>query len=393
MGSGKSIRLVNIFGIRIGIDPTWFLVLFLIIWILSGWFGDVMPNASTTTVYVLATVSALIFFFSIVLHELGHALVAIRNKIGISGIDLWMFGGVAKMTKDTDSPGVEFKVAIAGPIVTLLIALLCGAIGVIAVGGEDFLEAMRLEPGTQISGGLAMLAYLTSINIIVLVFNLIPAFPLDGGRVARSIAWKITGKKSSATRFAARLGRAFAYLFIAIGVLQFVVLDNAIGGIWLAAIGFILHQAARGAEQQSAVSSRFEGLTVADVMDSDPVMISKDLTVDEASDKYFLRYGFPWFPVVDGAERYVGVLDRSQIDSMGAPELSASMVSDVMTPDAEGRLQIDQDEALESLLGGDALGRIGALFVVDVAGQLRGVITIDHVRRVLQERGVSVQEG
>ncbi len=392
MGSGKSIRLVNIFGVRIGIDPTWFLVLFLIIWILSGWFGDVMPNASTTTVYMLATASAMIFFFSIVLHELGHAFVAIRNNIGISGIDLWMFGGVAKMTKDTDSPAVEFKVAIAGPIVTLLIVLLCGAIGVIAVGWDGFLEAMRLEPGTQISGGVAMIAYLTSINIIVLLFNLIPAFPLDGGRVARSIAWKITGKKSSATKFAARLGRAFAYLFIAIGVLEFVVLDRAIAGIWLAAIGFILHQAARGAEQQSAVSSRFEGLTVADVMDSDPVTISKDMTVDEASNKYFLRYGFPWFPVVDGAERYVGVLDRSQIDTLGAPEQSASMVSDVMTPDVEGRLKIDQDEALEALLGGDALGRIGALFVVDVAGQLRGVITIDDVRRVLQERGVSVQE-
>src|SRR5215210_22445 len=159
MFGGGSIQLARVFGVRIDVDASWFIVLFLIIWSLSGYYDD----------FALAVISALLFFHSILLHELGHAVVAMRNGIPILGIDLWMFGGVAKMGRDTDSPGVEFRVAVAGPLVTLAIVALC--LGALALGGEDVWRAAAFDETSGDAG--AVIGYLASINAIVLVFNLI----------------------------------------------------------------------------------------------------------------------------------------------------------------------------------------------------------------------------
>jgi len=189
---GGSIQLARVFGIRIGVDYSWFLILFLIIWSLSGYYEDVAPGSNA---FLLALVSALLFFLSILLHELGHAVVAIRNGIPILGIDLWLFGGVAKLGKDTDSPGVEFRVAVAGPAVTLVIAAVCFALAMGASSADDALQSSVFDE--EFSGATtAVLGYLTSINVLLLLFNLIPAFPLDGGRIARAIAWKLRGSAS-----------------------------------------------------------------------------------------------------------------------------------------------------------------------------------------------------
>src|SRR6185312_12908148 len=148
-----AVTLFHVRGIRIGVDYSWFFVLFLVILWLSGFYRDVLDvSSSDSAPYVLAVASALAFFASILLHELGHAFVAMRRGIGISDITLWMFGGVARMTKDTDSPGTEFKVAIAGPVVTLLIAILCVAVGILSAGGHDFWEAMRVRDQAHTSG-------------------------------------------------------------------------------------------------------------------------------------------------------------------------------------------------------------------------------------------------
>src|SRR5438128_2133956 len=138
MLSGRAIPLVRVFGIRIGVDPSWFLALFVFIWFLTGYYQDAIPGNNDNGAFLLATLSALLFFTSLLLHELGHALVAIRNRIPIAGIDLWLFGGIAKMTRDTTSPGVEFRIAVAGPVVTLLIAVACAMIGIAAGGANDF---------------------------------------------------------------------------------------------------------------------------------------------------------------------------------------------------------------------------------------------------------------
>ena len=377
-GGGGSIQLARVFGIRIGVDVSWFFVLFLIIYSLSNYYEEVAPASNA---FVLAVVSALLFFLSILLHELGHAVVAIRNGIPILGIDLWMFGGVAKLERDTNSPGVEFRVAVAGPIVTLAIAALCFAIGALISTPDQVLEGSTFDTSVG-SAATAVLGYLMTINVIVLLFNLIPGFPLDGGRIARAIAWKVTGDRNKATRFAAVLGRGAGWLMVAGGVLLFALGFDWITGIWLAVIGIFLAQAAKSAQAQAAFAGRIEHLRVSDVMDTEPVAIPESLTLDRAESDFFLRYGWPWFPVVDSSGRLVGVVSREAVNSVGDHERT---VASVMARDDKGSgLRAGLEDPLESLLGQESLSRLGAVMAVDSNGVLKGVVTVDAVRRALR---------
>ena len=379
-GGGGSIQLARIFGIRFGVDVSWFIVLFLIIWSLTGYYEDVAPDSNA---FLLAVVSALLFFLSILLHELGHAVVAIRNGIPILGIDLMLFGGVAKLGKDTDSPGVEFRVAAAGPAVTLLIAAACLGLGALVSGMSDAFSSAQFDTDVQ-GATTAVLGYLASINILLLLFNLIPAFPLDGGRIARAIAWKITGDRNRATRFAARLGRLGGYAMVGVGVYLFLRGDT-IGGIWLGFIGVFLAGAARSAEVQADFAGRIEHIRVADVMDAEPVAILDTAPVADAEHSFFLRYGWPWFPVVDSNGRLVGVVSREAVESVPVGERAERPVSSVMArDDGSSGLRVQTEEPLENLLGQEGLSRLGAIMAVDGDGVLRGVVTIDAVRRALQ---------
>ena len=381
MFGGGSIQLGRIFGIRIGVDVSWFIVLFLIIWSLSGYYEDAAPGSSA---FLLATVSALLFFLSILLHELGHALVAIRNGIPILGIDLWMCGGVAKLGKDTDSPGVEFRVALAGPVVTLLIALACYLAGSVVSSPTDVIESSRFEDTTA-GATTAVLGYLLSINILVLLFNLIPGFPLDGGRIARAIVWKLTGDRNKATRFAALLGRGIGWLLVAGGAALFIFGIDTVGGVWFAFIGFFLAQAAKSATEQANFSDRIGDIRVSDVMDAEPVAIPQTLTVDEADADFFLRYGWPWFPVVDPYGRLVGVVSREALDSVPGTERGTRRVDTVMArDDGSSGLRARLEDPLETLLTQESLSRLGAVMAVDGDGVLRGIVTIDAVRRALR---------
>jgi Zn-dependent protease len=377
---GGSIQLVRVFGIRIGVDYSWFIVLFLIIWNLSGYYEDVAPASNA---FALAVVSALLFFLSILLHELGHAWVAIRNGIPIEGIDLWMFGGVAKLGRDADSPGVEFRVAVAGPLVTLAIAAVCFALSAAVSSGSDALDSARFDQSVT-GATTAVLGYLTSINVLLLLFNLIPAFPLDGGRIARAIAWKLSGDRTRATRFAARLGRGGGLLMVAGGAALFVSGDT-VGGIWLAFIGWFLAGAARSAQAQADFVGRIGHIRVADVMDAEPVAIPESASLADAEQQFFLRYGWPWFPVVDSNGRLVGVVSREAVQSVSLPERSVRAIGSVMArDDGSSGLRVRLDEPLENLLGQEGLARLGAMMAVDAEGVLRGVVTIDAVRRALQ---------
>jgi Zn-dependent protease len=382
MFGGSSIQLARVFGIRIGVDFSWFVVLFLIIWSLSNYYEDVAPASNA---FVLAVVSALLFFLSILLHELGHAWVALRNGIPIHGIDLWMFGGVAKLGKETESPGVEFRVAAAGPAVTVLIAVLCFGLGAIVSGTSAALESSRFDEADVSGATIAVLGYLTSINILLLLFNLIPAFPLDGGRIARAIAWKITGDRNWATRFAAVLGRLGGYLMVGLGAYLWIVQEQIVTGLWLAFIGFFLASAARSAEAQAAFAGRIEHIRVADVMDAEPVAIREDDPLADAEHSFFLRYGWPWFPVVDASGRLVGVVSREAVESVPLEERGGRTVGSVMArDDGSSGLRVGLEEPLETLLGQEGLTRLGAIMAVDGEGVLRGIVTVDAVRRALQ---------
>ena len=381
MFGGGSFQLFRIFGIRIGVDISWFIVLFLIIWSLTGYYEDVAPGSNA---FVLAVVSALLFFLSILLHELGHAWVAVRNGIPIQGIDLWLFGGVARLGKDTDSPGVEFRVAVAGPVVTLVIAAICFGLTMAASGSSEAFDSAQFNE--DFSGATtAVLGYLTSINVILLAFNLIPAFPLDGGRIARAIAWAITGDRNRATRFAATLGRFGGYAMVGVGAYLWLVKDRPVTGLWLAFVGFFLASAARSAEAQAEFSGRIEHIRVADVMDAEPVAIGDEAPVSYAEHTFFLRYGWPWFPVVDAYGRLVGVVSREAIDSVPAEDRDTRTVGSVMArDDGSSGLRVRLEEPLESLLTQDGLARLGAIMAVDGEGRLKGIVTVDAVRRALQ---------
>jgi Zn-dependent protease len=383
MFGGRTFTLFHVRGIRISVDWSWFLILFLVIFYTSQTYGDLLgESGSSTTPFLLAVLTAAGFFGSILLHELGHAVVAVRNGIGITGIQLWVFGGMARMDREAETPGAELRVALAGPLVTLAIFLVLTVGGIAVAGPGAFEDAAVLDPEAGVSGVLAMVAWLSTINLLLLVFNLLPAFPMDGGRVARAVAWWRTGDRTSATRFAANLGRVMAYVFIA-GGLALIFVGDIFAGVWLALIGMVVNGSARGAAMQTAITSKIDSLSVADVMDREPVAIPGDISVERALDEYFLRYRWPWFPVVDAAHRFLGLLQRERADDVPEVSRASSHVSDFIDPD-QG-LFVRDDTPLDSLLSNQNLRKLGALMAIDADGRLSGVITVEQVGRALRD--------
>jgi Zn-dependent protease len=387
MTGSRSLPLVRLFGIRVGVNYSWFLVLFVVIFVLWDSLSQSL-NASETTVYVVAVAAAASFFASILLHELGHALAARREGIAVEGIDLFLFGGVMKMSRDTDTPGAEFRVAVAGPLVTLAIMALAAGAAILLAGVDSFWEAARLSAEADASPVEVVVSLLVSMNLVLLLFNLVPAFPLDGGRIARAAAWKLTGDRHRATRFAARIGIAFGWSLVGLALLLFVTLGSAVAfdAIWFAALGWLLASAARATLAQTEFTEQLAGITVADVMDSEPVTIAASLPVARAYEDFFLRYqGWEWFAVVEDDGRYVGLAHRRAVEHAALEEGGAMPVRDVAAPSA-AEAQVPADAPLEALLSSEPLRRLGALMAVDAEGRLRGVVTFEQVTRALRAR-------
>jgi Zn-dependent protease len=376
---GSSFQLGRIFGIRIGVNASWFFILFLFLFWLSSRFGDDLDDP--TLGFIAAVIAAVLFFGSIVLHELGHALAARRSGIDVAGIDLFFFGGVMKMSRETDTPGREFFVAVAGPLVTLGIVIVGTVVGVAIAGGQDaFLDAALLDSRVP-PLAVQLVSFLVTMNVILLVFHLVPAFPLDGGRIARAAIWKLTGDRARSTRISGYIGQGFAALLVGYGI-YLLAGGDATSGLWLAVLGYLLWQSARGAVVQSAVTSRLEGVTVADIMDADPVTLPADLSVQQAYEDFFLRYqGWPWFAVVEADGRFAGIAHRAAVES-AARGSEATPVRELAADSGEVR----DDAPLEALLGSEPLRRLGALMAVDADGRLRGVVTLEQVSRALQSR-------
>src|SRR3954453_20432738 len=378
LGGGSSIPLFRIAGFRIGVHPSWFLVLFLWIAVLQDSFASVLGSDSQG--FTAAVLAAFAFFGSIVLHELGHAFAARRDGIGVAGIDLFFFGGFMRATRDSETPGEEFRVAAAGPAATLLITVVAAGIGLPAIGEHRFVD---LAAGRDI-GTLpeVLLAFTALMNAALLVFNLIPAFPLDGGRLARAIAWKLSGNRPGAPRFAAGLGQAFAVFLMGYGIYRALQGDTS-GGLWYLVLGWMLGGSARAAVAQSMFTTKLEGVTAGDIMDAEPVTIPADIPVAQAYDEFFLRYqGWPWFAVVEDDGRFAGVAHRAAIEQLALQEGGTRAVRGVVAAGEEVRT----DTPLESLVGSEPLRRLGALMAVDADGRLRGVVTLEQVSQALQAR-------
>jgi Zn-dependent protease len=379
MPQRRTFQLARISGISVSVGMSWFFVLFLFIVALIKPFHQLLGGSSTTA-YVVAVAAVLAFFVSIVLHELAHAFVARRNGQTVAGIELWALGGITRTTESA-SPGVEFRVAVAGPVVTFLVVVLCVVIGRVIANRGDFFEVAVAKSSVQhATPALVWLSWLATINALVLVINLVPAFPLDGGRMARAVIWKLTRDRNRATLLTGRAGQVVALAF---GALGFWGLSRGEGfGLLTVVLAFILYQAAGAAVAQSVISKRIAKVTVADIMDREPVTVPAELTLLEVHEQFFMRYRWPWFAVVDPARHFLGVVRAQTVDAEISAGRPALPVVDALEPNLPVR--ISEREPLEVLLGSEGLGRLGAMVAVDADGVLRGVVTLAQVQQALR---------
>jgi Zn-dependent protease len=377
-----SIKLFDLFGFRIGVDRSWFLILFLMIFWLSPEFHQAL-HGSDGAAYLTTVITVLVLFGSLIVHELGHALVARRAGIGVRRIDLFLFGGLTEMSRDAATPGEDFKIAAAGPLATFGFVLVCLAVDLAIVGPHRLVHAAELDGTVRITPVILALSWLLFWNVLLLLFNLVPAFPLDGGRITRAVVWRFTGDKARGTRTAAKLGQGFAVIVAGLGV--FLLLSyRSFTGLWLVAIAFLLYQSARAALVQTALNARIEGVRVADIMDRQPVAIPAQTAVAQALDEFFQRYGWSWFPVVDDQGRFVGIARQERLQAAQDRGEDWLNVESVLEPDDAAGWRVNQDRPLTELLASESLGRQGALMAVDGEGILRGVVTVEQVRRALQ---------
>jgi Zn-dependent protease len=381
MPTRTNLQLARVFGIRVGVSASWFFVLFfLIYWLAHSYFRELV-GGSTTTDYLVAVAGALGYFASLIMHELGHALAARRIGIPIAGIDLWFFGGLSQMRREPQTAGEELKVAVAGPLVTLGLFGLCVAAATVLSSTGSFTDVALPRRGFTTSPALALVGWLGFVNAMLFTFNVIPAFPLDGGRIARALIWWRTGDRNRATLATGRSGQAFGALVGLGGLWSFAAGGSSLGLLTMV-LGFFLYQAAGAAVVQGSLGRRIKDMTVADVMDREPVTIPAGATLLDAREQFFLRYRWPWFAVVDPARHFLGIVRRQRVDSeieAGRPALS---VVDVLEPDLP--VKIGAQAPLEALLGSEGIGRLGAMVAVDGDGVLQGVVTLAQIRHALR---------
>ena len=386
MGPRGNIQLARIFGIRIGVSASWFIVLFfLIYWLSQVYFKELLGGSSSTN-YVVAVAGALGYFASLIIHELGHAFAARRLGIPIAGIDLWFLGGLSKMQREPNTAGEEFKVAAAGPAMTLLVLGLCVVVGTALQSSGQFTDVALPRQGTTTTPALALIGWLGFINAMLFIFNIIPAFPLDGGRLARAVIWWRSGDRNRATLITGRMGQAFALALGLLGLWSLVGGGSYLGLLTLL-LAFFLYQAAGAAVMQGAIGRRIESITVADIMDREPVTVPADVTLLDAQERFFRRHQWPWFAVVDPSRHFLGVVRQQRVEEEIAAGRPALAVVDVLEEDMPVR--IGEEAPLESLLGSEGLGRLGAMVAVDSDGVLQGVVTLAQVRRALRPGNVA----
>lgn len=362
----RSFRIGRLAGIPIGVQPLWLAIVALITWSLGAvYYPDQVPGITPAAAYALGLLSALLLFASILLHELGHSLVARRHGVEIEEIDLWLLGGVARMKGYPKTAGDELRFALAGPAVTLAIAL---AFGVVALA----------LPASAPDALRAVVSYQLFINSAILVFNLLPAFPLDGGRVARALIWRRRGDLSRATATAAAIGRGFGYAMIGLGVLG--AAAGAVGGIWFAVIGFFVILAAKAEEGGLRVRTAFAGREAGRFMSFPAVAVPAEISIERAIEDYFVKYRYTAFPVIDRG-RPVGLIDVQQVEKVPPQRRAATAVAEAMASDPE--LVIDEHQDVAELLEQPAFQRLGRAIVRTERGGL-GIVSTTDVNRALR---------
>jgi len=359
-------KIGTVMGIPIRIHFSWLIVFGLITWLLSSrYFPQVTPDLPFVSYWVSGVLAALLLFASVAFHELAHSWVAQRYRLKIESITLFIFGGVAQLKGEPPHPRAEFWIAVAGPLSSFFLSALF------------FFLMMNTEGGPK-----ALFSYLTRLNLILGIFNLIPGFPMDGGRVLRSIIW---GKKKDyfyATQKASSVGRGIALFLIFFGL--FSIFTGGSGGIWLMFIGWFLYSAAQASYQQATLQEILSGIKVKDIMVREMQTLDPSISLDEAVDRYFLRFGYGGFPVMDQG-RFLGILTLKEVKNVPRQDWGRVKVSDVYVPH-ERRWEVSPEadvmKALELMIKEDK-GRIA----VTEKDKIIGLITRNGIARYVQIKG------
>lgn len=368
----RGVELMQIGGIRILIDYSWILIFLLVLWSLSaGYLPRALPEQSAGAYWAAGLAATLLFFVSILAHELSHAFTAMRYGIRIPAITLFVFGGVSHMEEEPDRAGTELKIALMGPLMSF------------ALAGVFYAVYVAITP--QVTGLAAkVVQYLAWINAALGVFNLLPGFPLDGGRVLRAIAWWKTGSLARGTKLASDVGKGLAIGLMLLGAVE-IFAGALIGGLWLIFIGMFLRGMAQAGYQNLVIRQAISDVSVEDVMIRDPVTVPPETSVRRLIDEYFLGYGYRGFPVVDDG-KVLGVISIDAARAVPPGERDSTRVRDCMEPVDDAR-RIEAGASLAEALrkmSGSNVGRLLALR----GDRLQGMVTKTGLARFIELRQV-----
>jgi Zn-dependent protease len=358
---GKSVKILSIFGFDVKIDVSWLLILVLVVWSLAGAvFPGMYPGMPTWVYVTMGLLAALGLFASIVIHELSHSLMARQFGLPMTGITLFLFGGVAEMSEQPPSAKAELATAIAGPASSVVVA---GAFLALAALSD-------LVGWGQAATGV--LTWIGVINVVLVVFNLIPGFPLDGGRILRAILWQWKGDLRSATRTASRVGGGFGLVLIGLGFFSLLT-GNAIGGLWYILIGMFIRGAAQQGYQQVIIRQMLAGEPVRRFMNDQPVTVSDDTRVETLVDDYVYKHHHKMYPVVEG-DRLTGCVTTRDVKDLPREQWSQRSVGDVAHA-CNGQNTVSPDTDAMKALGMMSRSKNSRLLVVE-EGRLLGVLTL-----------------
>ncbi|MGQ9493474.1 MAG: site-2 protease family protein [Anaerolineae bacterium] len=366
---GNSVRIGRILGIEIRVDYSWFIVFVLVTWSLAGQhFPSTYQGWSSTTYWIIGILTSLLFFFSVLAHELAHSLVSEAFGVPVKDITLFIFGGAARISDEPQKASGEFWMALAGPLTSLGIAAISGFVWLVSRIGNPYLHALA--------------SWLGVINLSLALFNLIPGFPLDGGRIFRALVWAVTGNLRRATRIATNLGRLVAYGFILWGVVQ-LFSGNWVNGLWIAFIGWFLDHAATSSYQRVALREMLAGHTAREVMNTECQWVPPDLALDALIDQVILPTGRRCFPVQEGG-RLQGLLTLHRISQVPRHAWKDTRVGDVMIPRTELKI-VHPDDELDVILERMTSEDVNQFLVLD-ADELLGMVARDNLLNFIRIR-------
>jgi len=335
MRGGGGIRLGRLFGISVEVDWSWLFIFALVTWSLSSAFGGMHPQWTAMLRWTTAVVAALLFFASVLAHELAHSLVARAQGVPVRRITLFLFGGVASIEKEPESPGNEFVMAIVGPVTSMVIGVALTLVASLIIPVDLQITDPMVALG-QLGPVTTLLFWLGSVNIMLGVFNLIPGFPLDGGRVLRSVIWALTGSLVTATRWASWAGQGIAWLMIMAGIASVfgfrlpLIGGGVANGLWLAFIGWFLSNAAVQSYRQVVIQDLLEDIPVSDIMRRDPPTVTPGISVTSLVHDYVIGTDDVAFPVVDDGG-IVGIVTLQDVRRVDRADWQATTARDIMT--------------------------------------------------------------